>query len=66
MKDGLLILNTRVALSFYMERRCFLDLSDDVIPALRKQVTLTNSAELDEARQSAKEAAQARIAAALG
>jgi predicted DNA-binding transcriptional regulator YafY len=65
MQDGLLILNTRVALSFYMERRWLLDLSDDVIPALRKQVTLTNAAEVEEARRSAKEAAQARIAATV-
>jgi WYL domain len=65
MKDGLLVLNTRVALSFYMERRWLLDLSDDVIPALRKQVTLTNAGEVQEARRSAKQAAQARIAAAV-
>jgi WYL domain len=63
MKDGLLILTTRVALSFYMERRWLLDLGDDVIPALRKQVTLTNAAEVEEARLSAKKAAQEKILA---
>ena len=65
MKDGLLILSTRVALSYYMERRWLLDLSDDEIPARRKQVTLTNATEVEEARKSAKEAAKARIAAAV-
>jgi hypothetical protein len=65
MENGLLILNTRVALSFYMERRWLLDISDEVISPQRKQVSLTNAAEVEEARRSAKEEAEAKIAAAM-
>lgn len=66
MTNGLLILNIRVALSFYMERRWLLDLSDEVISPERKQITLTNAAEVEEARRAAKEEAKAQIAAVVG
>jgi WYL domain len=66
MKNGLLVVNVRVALSFYMERRWLLDISDEVISPQRKQITLTNAAEVEEARRAASEEAKALIARVVG
>lgn len=62
MEDGLLVVPSRIALAFYLERRLNLDLSDEEISPERKQIILINRAEIHEARVAAKSAAQAQIA----
>jgi hypothetical protein len=62
MKDGVLRLKTRLALAFYLIARLNLDLTDESIPPERKQICLTNAAELEAARQAAKAHSRLRLA----
>jgi len=62
MENGSLILPTRVALAYYLIRRLNLDLPDDLMSPERKQISLTNLNEVEEAERVAKAAARARLA----
>ena len=53
MEGGLLVLETRAALAFYLIKHLNLDLDDDKIPPDRLQIFLTNSAEVGEACRAA-------------
>jgi predicted DNA-binding transcriptional regulator YafY len=60
MNQGVAVIKTRVALAFYLIRRLNLDLSDDLIEPARKQVSLTNLAEVQEAERNATAQTEAR------
>ncbi|MGO9769704.1 MAG: WYL domain-containing protein [Roseiarcus sp.] len=62
MKDGVLRLKTRLALAFYPIARLNLDLTDASIRPERKQICLTNMAELEAARDAAKAHSKLRVA----
>jgi WYL domain len=61
MEQGLLIMKTRAALAFYFIKRMNLDLDDVHIPPERKQITLTNLAEVEQAQQAAKAETRSRV-----
>jgi len=61
MKNGLLIVPTRVALAYYLIRRLNLDLPDDLISPERKQISLTNPIEVEGSENAAKAAARAKV-----
>jgi WYL domain len=61
MKDGVLVLNSRVALAYYVIRRLNLDLTEWKIPPERQQIFLTNAAEVEEIRRKAKAEEEARV-----
>ena len=61
MIDGVLSLKTRLALAFYVIARLNLDLTDEQIRPERKQISLTNRASLEEAREAAKTHSRMRI-----
>jgi hypothetical protein len=54
MKDGMLILPIRIALTYYAIRTFNLDLNLDEIPPERKQIFLTNSDEIEAKRAGAQ------------
>jgi len=56
MVDGFMTISTRLALSFYVERRLGLDFAPDTISPNRQQIVLLNREEVEEARQAAKQA----------
>ena len=62
MEGGLLVLETRAALAFYLIKRLNLDLDDDKITPDRLQIFLTNSAEVGEACRAAHERMLALVA----
>jgi predicted DNA-binding transcriptional regulator YafY len=62
MQQGLLSVQIRTALAFYFIKHHNLDLDRDDIPPERKQIFLSNSAEVQEAIRAAKEQTQARVA----
>jgi len=66
MKDGVRTIETKAALTFYLERRMNLDLDDEAVKPERKQIFLANLEEVRQARLSAKEESKRRVAAALG
>ncbi len=61
MKNGLLVVKTRAALSFYLIRRLNLDLSDEVVRPERKQIFLTNLAEVEQIQRAAKDETRVRV-----
>jgi hypothetical protein len=64
MENGVLVLNSRVALAFYVIRRLNLDLKEGQISPMRQQIFLTNMAEVEEIERKAEEATRLRIASA--
>jgi hypothetical protein len=56
MVDGFMTISTRLALSFYVERRLGLDFAPDTISPNRQQIVLLNREEVEEARREAKQA----------
>jgi hypothetical protein len=64
MEDGVLVLNSRVALAYYVIRRLNLDLKEGQISPMRQQIFLTNMAEVEEIERKAEEETRVRIAAA--
>jgi hypothetical protein len=54
MKDGVLVLNFRVALAYYVMRRLNLDLIEWKIPPERQQIFLANAAEVEEIKRKAR------------
>lgn len=63
MQNGRLVIQTRAALSYYLIKRLNLDLPDDVVSPERKQIFLTNLAEVDVAVKFAQEATKRRVVA---
>jgi predicted DNA-binding transcriptional regulator YafY len=61
MENGVLILNSRVALAYYVIRRLNLDLKEGQISPLRQQIFLTNMAEVEEIEQKAKAEEESRV-----
>jgi predicted DNA-binding transcriptional regulator YafY len=61
MKDGVLVLNSRVALAYYVIRRLNLDLTEWNIPPERQQIFLTNAAEVEEIQRKAKAEEEIRV-----
>lgn len=55
MVDGFMTIATRLALSFYVERRLGLDFAPDTISPYRQQIVLLNREEVEEARREIKE-----------
>jgi hypothetical protein len=62
MIDGVLRLKTRLALAFYLIARLNLDLTDENIRPERRQIFLTNAAELEATSRAAKAHSRARVA----
>jgi hypothetical protein len=62
MKGGLLVLETRAALAFYLIKHLNLDLDGDKISPDRLQIFLTNSADVEEACRVAREKMLALVA----
>lgn len=62
MKGGLLVVETRAALAFYLIKRLNLDLNGDQISPERQQIFLSNPTEVQEAQQAAKEEMRIRVA----
>lgn len=60
MKDGVLILSSRVALAYYLKRRLNLDLTTEQLPAERLQIFLTNAAEVQAVEARTKDEAKRR------
>ncbi|UVO30334.1 WYL domain-containing protein [Bradyrhizobium arachidis] len=54
MEDGVLVLNSRLALAYYVIRRLNLDLTEWKIPPERQQIFLTNAAEVEEIGRNAR------------
>jgi hypothetical protein len=61
MNNGLLVVKTRAALSYYLIRRLNLDLSDEVVRPERKQIFLTNLAEVEQIQRAAKDETRMRV-----
>ncbi len=61
MENGLLVIRTRAALAFYFIKRLNLDLDDDQITPERKQISLSNFAEVVEMVNAAKSKTHARV-----
>ena len=59
----LLVLNSRVALAYYVIRRLNLDLIEWKIPPERQQIFLTNAAEVEEIKRKAEEEASVKTSA---
>jgi predicted DNA-binding transcriptional regulator YafY len=64
MEKGELVLQSRLALSYYVIRRLNLDLTQGEISPLRQQIFLANDGEVKEAEQAAEAEARIRIASA--
>jgi predicted DNA-binding transcriptional regulator YafY len=61
MENGVLIMRTRAALAFYFIKRLNLDLDSDQITPERKQISLSNFAEIVEMVNTAKAETRARV-----
>jgi predicted DNA-binding transcriptional regulator YafY len=64
MEKGELVLQSRLALSYYVIRRLNLDLTQGEISPLRQQIFLANDAEVKEVERAAEAEARVRIASA--
>lgn len=62
MENGELVLQSRLALSYYVIRRLNLDLTQGQISPLRQQIFLANDAEVKEVERAAEAEARVRIA----
>lgn len=63
MEEGVLRMTTRVALAFYLIKRLNLDLEGEHITPERKQIFLSNYAEVEKVQLAAKDEARARVSA---
>ncbi len=64
MDGGVLVVTTRAALAFYLIKRLNLDLDSNRIAPERKQIFLSNLAEVEDKLRSANAEMRARVACA--
>jgi hypothetical protein len=61
MENGVLVLNSRLALAYYVIRCLNLDLTEEQISPVRQQIFLTNAAEVKEIERAAEAEGTRRV-----